>query len=972
MKKKSLFLTISLLSAFSLASCAKDGHTPEVTIGENGNWFVDGVDQGVPAQGEKGTDGKDGKDGTNGVSVVSISKTNTANNVDTYTITYSDNTTSTFTVTNGTNGKDGKDAEALTVTNVSIKSSANNVDTYEIVFSDGYKSTFTITNGKDGENLSVVSIEKESTDGKYDTYKISFSDTSYQTFIVKNGEDGLTPYIGDNGNWWIGNEDTGVMADGERANEPLDLVSSGLQYKTLTLDGKTGFVVTGWDEEDFETYLYAKYGEEWYEETYEDLLDEGNLVIPNYVGTMPVIGIAENAKLNFKKVTLSKNTIFLGASSFENCSNLEEIDFNGSKILAIPNNCFSGTKITSIELPNTVTHIFANAFKGCKLKEFDFTNIKHIGANAFDSLYCNYVYLPKTVERVDDGAFASTRVYTEHETKPSAWGSNITSSNKLNSIVSYNCKMNDEYIYSVDSNEVTVYQYIGNENEICVPSKIDNYNVTKVGFGFASAPFKANDIWSEKYKETGDVESIVDLKEVRLPDGLKEIGYGAFFNVGMMIMIPASVTKVNESLFWALDDIDDIMYLMDTNFYANKNYLAFAGSTIDIYDEIDSSRLDETINSSSELNGTRVSFNNDFDKFEHDESFYYVDNGASYSLLAYMRFGHEELTVPASFNNKQVTTILSSAITCDYTLKRITFADGITTVRPYAIAQNEKLTSVYIPNSVSLINANGMYTSNEVNIYAAAESKPMDWDTNWTKNYNHVYFNVGTLVENNMFIYSIKNNQISLLKYNALTTNVYIPSEIDGYPVTEIRTGFYPGTRGATVLIPNSVTRIQANAFQNPNSKQFNIYCQAESKPADWDSDWKYSNINVSFNQSAKFNYLYTDNYEYAYLLEDNNITLLAYYGKDSVIKIPRQIDGKNVTKISSYCFTFNAETRVYIPNNITIQSYGFDNSAYNRIYIYSEATSRPSSWNSYAFYNTAGGSENYYFTFYYSQTLDY
>lgn len=30
------------------------------------------------------------------------------------------------------------------------------------------------------------------------------------------GNDGITPHIGDNGNWWIGDEDTGVKAEGEK------------------------------------------------------------------------------------------------------------------------------------------------------------------------------------------------------------------------------------------------------------------------------------------------------------------------------------------------------------------------------------------------------------------------------------------------------------------------------------------------------------------------------------------------------------------------------------------------------------------------------------------------------------------------------------------------------------------------------------------------------------------------------------
>ena len=48
-----------------------------------------------------------------------------------------------------------------------------------------------------------------------------------------DGEDGLTPYIGNNGNWWIGNEDTGVQAkvtvevDGLQHNHSASDITSG-------------------------------------------------------------------------------------------------------------------------------------------------------------------------------------------------------------------------------------------------------------------------------------------------------------------------------------------------------------------------------------------------------------------------------------------------------------------------------------------------------------------------------------------------------------------------------------------------------------------------------------------------------------------------------------------------------------------------------------------------------------------------
>ena len=83
----------------------KDGHTPTIEIGDNGNRIIDGTDTGISSKGEEGKDGKDGN------SIVSITKTNTQGLIDTYTITYSDGTTSTFTVVNGKDGEQGIQGE---------------------------------------------------------------------------------------------------------------------------------------------------------------------------------------------------------------------------------------------------------------------------------------------------------------------------------------------------------------------------------------------------------------------------------------------------------------------------------------------------------------------------------------------------------------------------------------------------------------------------------------------------------------------------------------------------------------------------------------------------------------------------------------------------------------------------------------------------------------------------------------------
>lgn len=78
MKKKNVLnLMVLLLTGTLLSSCGEGqvgpqgpqgeaGHTPVITIGENGNWFIDGEDTNVKAQGEKGETGAQGETGVAG------------------------------------------------------------------------------------------------------------------------------------------------------------------------------------------------------------------------------------------------------------------------------------------------------------------------------------------------------------------------------------------------------------------------------------------------------------------------------------------------------------------------------------------------------------------------------------------------------------------------------------------------------------------------------------------------------------------------------------------------------------------------------------------------------------------------------------------------------------------------------------------------------------------------------------------
>ena len=55
------------------------------------------------------------------------------------------------------------------------------------------------------------------------------------TGVKANGADGKTPHIGENGNWWIGDTDTGISAQGKDGNDNNEIVLISIGIATLCL-----------------------------------------------------------------------------------------------------------------------------------------------------------------------------------------------------------------------------------------------------------------------------------------------------------------------------------------------------------------------------------------------------------------------------------------------------------------------------------------------------------------------------------------------------------------------------------------------------------------------------------------------------------------------------------------------------------------------------------------------------------------
>lgn len=228
----------------------QDGHTPVITISSDGYWVIDGVKTNTKAQGEQGEPGKDGTSllTGNGEPSANLGK-NGDSYIDLDTWDFYVKTSGTWIHTGnikgeignqGNDGIDGIDGTAvLTGEGEPSVGSGKNGDSYIDLSTWNYyvkendewvlKGNIKGNDGTDGEDGNgIVSIELTSSSGNVDTYTITYDNGDTTTFTITNGvdgeqgiqgepgEDGHTPVItiGENGNWYIDGEDTGVLAKG--------------------------------------------------------------------------------------------------------------------------------------------------------------------------------------------------------------------------------------------------------------------------------------------------------------------------------------------------------------------------------------------------------------------------------------------------------------------------------------------------------------------------------------------------------------------------------------------------------------------------------------------------------------------------------------------------------------------------------------------------------------------------------------
>ena len=379
--------------------------------------------------------------------------------------------------------------------------------------------------------------------------KVTFSPKTY----FETGMDILTITDGENQSYlYSGKKLAGVTLVLAGNSFTMDLTV----YETQ--DDNFGFKITEIEPmtaEEYQAYLEDLTAHPWLTRIVNGTVEitgyrgkQPDAVIPARIDGISVASIAYGAfadNLILRKVEIEEGIRTIGSNAFRRCENLEEIILSDS-VTEIRNYAFAGcTKLEKIRFPKKMYILGEDAFEKCEsLEEL----VLPEGLSAVEFALCNgckrlrTVVLPDSIKEIGILAFQDCAALKE-----------LTLPEGL---------------------EVIGYMafYRAGLSSLTIPSAVHTIgdrtfagceNLTELMVDSDNPYFSARD--SIIYSKSGDrlVCSAGGLSGViTVPDGVKEIGYGAFYYDKKItkVILPDGLVKLGDSVFMGCSSLEEVVF----------------------------------------------------------------------------------------------------------------------------------------------------------------------------------------------------------------------------------------------------------------------------------------------------------------------------------------------------------------------------------------------------------------------------
>ena len=681
-------------------------------------------------------------------------------------------------------------------------------------------------------------------------------------------------------------EETEHITEDELQEETGDLMESELQEETEITDSReTQEEIESSLEDDTEETMEVNYSD-----SKEDVQVEGDYeyrVEDN--GEVTITDYLRGYDLYFSKLTIPS-------------------EIGGKKVTGIGTAAFAEQDIPYIKIPEGIKHIGEKAF---------------FQATYQPGYRNNYVILPASIEDIGSSALYNVNVYyegTQDEWEKIAIGEGNgyqLGENWIPTCLNAHVDETINYIYTEEGEKITLVGFIEEVNNGIIPSKVDGKQVTNIGSEITG--------FGRSYTE--------------IPEGITHIDEGAL-TYCETVYLPKSIVYIGDNAFSSLSTLyyrgtEEDWEKVRCNTYINEAQKYF-GSSDGVYvykdflykeedGEIVITGLENTYGSQTryipnEILGKKVTRIGDsafpgctFD-IRLPEGIISIGDSAFSGCTGNITLSEGIISIGDSaffgcknlekvtFSEK-MTSIGNSAFSGCTGLKNIDLPKGLTAIGDSTFSGCRNLEKVTFPEKIMSIGENAFFNCKILKkVYY--EGTEENWKKITIGNGNESLLSAKIYYpsEYNNFICQEDNGEITIVEYVGNEDKIIIPSMINGKKVTHI--GDHAGFYNEEIYLPKSIISIGDGAFSGCI-----IYYEGTEE------DWQ--NI-VKGYHAPYYSQKITDD-KVVYCEKDGEIVITNYFGKESDIVIPSNIEGKQVTSIRGWAFSScNNLESITLPDSVT------------------------------------------------------